>query len=104
MNPITSNKHGTIVSESAITHLYEHLMEMDLDVMCDEVGISQADILDRFKDKVYNYFQHIDRGVEDAIYADQDDADEEPHTEEDLLASGFIDEDERDFSRYEDDL
>ena len=71
MNPLTSNRFS-IEYESAVTHLHEHLSEMDLDVMCEELGITQADILDRFKDKVRQYWQHIDRGIEDALHADYD--------------------------------
>ena len=101
MNPITSNRFG-IEYESAVTHLHEHLMEMDLDVMCEEIGITQADIIDRFKDKVHQYYQHIDRGIEEAlIHADED---TDVHTEEDIFSSGFIDEEERDLSGYSDDL
>ena len=76
MNPISSNRFS-IEYESAVTHLHEHLTDMDLDVMCEELGITQADILDRFKDKVHEYWQHIDRGVEDALHLDyaEDDSD-----------------------------
>lgn len=71
MNPITSNRFS-LAHESAVEHLREHLKEFDLDVMCEELGITQEDIIDRFKDKVYHYYQHIDRGIEDAIFADED--------------------------------
>jgi hypothetical protein len=69
MNPISSNRFS-IEYESAVNHLHEHLTDMDLDVMCDELGITQADILDRFKDRVHQYWKHIDRGVEDALNAE----------------------------------
>lgn len=74
MNHITSNRFS-LAHESAVEHLYEYLKEMDLEQMCEELGITQDDIIDRFKDKVYHHYQHIDRGIEDAMLATDDDAD-----------------------------
>lgn len=66
MSRVTSN-HFSLKYEAAVDNLYDYLMDMDLDVMCEELGVTQEMIVDRFKDKVYNYYQHVDRGIEDAL-------------------------------------
>lgn len=47
----------------------DYLLGLDLEEMCDELGITGEDILYRFREKVYNYTQRVD-------FADQWDYDE----------------------------
>lgn len=47
----------------------DYLLGLDLEEMCDELGITAEDILYRFREKVYNYTQRVD-------FADQWDYDE----------------------------
>lgn len=47
----------------------DYLLGLDLEVMCDELGITPEDILYRFREKVYSFSQRVD-------FADQWDYDE----------------------------
>lgn len=65
MSRITSNRFP-VKYEGSVEALYEFLVDMDLDEMCDELGITKEEVLDRFKDKVYNYHLHVDGSIDDA--------------------------------------
>lgn len=80
--------------------LRDYFLDMELDEMCDELGINQEDILDRFKDKLNAYYERVDRGYERAIirgyeedvYDAEDEAWEELHQEANSILNGEEDE------------
>ena len=42
----------------------DYFLDMDIDAMCDELGITQEDILERFDDKLHEYYAKVDRGYQ----------------------------------------
>lgn len=82
---ITSNLFP-IDHEEAVDILYDFFLDMDLEDMCDELGINKAEIIDRFKDKVYNYHMNMDGEIED-VYEEhylEDDVNHHLHTTDTL--------------------
>lgn len=85
MARVTSNRFP-LKYEAALDQLYDYFMDMDLEDMVDELSITKEEILDRFKDKVYTYNQHIDGEIED-VYEEQyleDEVDHHLHTTDTL--------------------
>lgn len=79
--------------------LVEWLLEMEIDEMCEELGITKEDILNRSKKQVYAYYQGMDRTYqrdlsrglsEEGEYYDE----EEDRLEEELSEFMHIIEDE----------
>lgn len=55
----------------------DYLLDLDLEEMCEEMGITQEDILRRFRDRLHQVFDRLDRGYQRNLIYGYDELDEE---------------------------
>ena len=55
----------------------DYLLGLDLEQMCEEMGITQEDILRRFRDRTHKVYERIDRGYEWNLLRSVDEDDSE---------------------------
>jgi hypothetical protein len=55
----------------------DYLLDLDLEQMCEEMGITQEDILRRFRDRLHQVYERLDRGYQRNLIYGYDELDEE---------------------------